>query len=126
MPSDNVSTIVRRNSILVGCSCSSAMLLFCKQSTIRSMSCTGQSIFLAKVNEFFSEFCGEYARYSFIEPDLIMARRKRPRANGDKIIAEILIEPADCPNTVTFAGSPPKRSIFCWIQRNDNIKSWTP
>jgi hypothetical protein len=36
---------------------------------------------------------------------------KSPRARGNVSIATMLIAPADCPNTVTFAGSPPNAAI---------------
>ena len=33
------------------------------------------------------------------------------------------IEPADCPNTVTFFGSPPNRAMLAWIQLKTGVEA---
>ena len=42
------------------------------------------------------------------EPDCTIARRTRPLLRGEAAMVQTESPPADCPNSVTEAGSPPK------------------
>ena len=55
-----------------------------------------------------------------------IARWKRPRAAGAASSAPIDIAPADSPNTVTRAGSPPIRSACSRTQASAAIWSSSP
>ena len=49
-----------------------------------------------------------------------------PLAFGVVISASTFAPPPDCPNTVTFEGSPPNCSIFSWIHFNAFTISSSP
>jgi len=59
-------------------------------------------------------------------PDSTMAWPNRPRAEGIAIRLSTEPPPADSPNTVTRAGSPPKAAMLRWTQRNAAIWSICP
>jgi hypothetical protein len=52
-----------------------------------------------------------------------MARWNSPRVRGDASMSEIEAEPAETPNGVTRAGSPPNAAMFSRTQAN--AASWS-
>ena len=61
-----------------------------------------------------------------MEPLCTMAFWKRPFAEGVASSVDTFPPPPDCPNMVTFDGSPPKFSIFSFTQRSAATKSSKP
>nr|WP_281367835.1 hypothetical protein [Nonomuraea typhae] len=57
------------------------------------------------------------------EPDWMIALWIRPRAAGEVSRAQVLMPPADSPNTVTLPGSPPKAAALRLVQRR--ASSWS-
>ena len=55
-----------------------------------------------------------------------IARWNSPFASGDWSSVKVLRPPADSPNTVTRAGSPPNAAMFAFTQRSASIRSSVP